>query len=202
MSEVLPPPPVPRKRRLGCLGWGALIVFLLVVGFFILVAIGMHNVGWMQAVSSDELEFQFVPSGPDWITDAANTGTAISDFETKLQNNRAATLTFTANQINNTLGGIFESGHVGLRPIFNFTGNEGEVTLSAATDGISNGSVKGRYLNLDMTFGPKIDSVSKKIQIIPHSMIFTVPTDGKDSQNGAALTKKPLDPSDVPTLSP
>ncbi len=112
-----------------------MIVFLLVVGFFILVAISMHNVGWMQAVSSDELEFQFVPSGPDWITDAANTDTAISDFETKLQNNRAATLTFTANQINNTLDGIFESGHVGLRPIFTFTGSEGEVKLSVAPMG-------------------------------------------------------------------
>ncbi len=48
-----------------------------------------------------------------------------------------------------------------------------------------------------MTFEPKIDSSSKEIQIIPQSMVFTVPTDGKDSQEGDAVSKKPLDPSDV-----
>jgi hypothetical protein len=190
---------------MGCLASGVLIVFLMgciaFIVFAFLVAKGEQEIGWMKAVSSEKVYFQFTPTGVDSVIDAAATDAAINDFEAKLQNGQPSTLKLSDGQINNALDSFFKSKDIGLSPTFTFTGDKAEVTVCVPSDGISNGTVKGRFLNLDMTFTPKFDSSTKKIQLVPLSMFFFTPGEGDGSAGLISMVSQPLDPKNVPDAS-
>jgi hypothetical protein len=177
----------PKKRGLGCLGCGCLVLALLVILFLALVAGGGY-LGYTKIVSLTSTKPAAVPSfeGSDDLYRAAKQ--KLADFDHDLKNHQAATIQLSADEINALIARDPDviKNHIHL--FVTLANNEGRVQTSLPTDAVSHGIIKGRYFNLDASFGLGFDTQTKSVNLIPHALQFgDKDLSGGNADNGAAL---------------
>jgi len=172
MSISTPPPPAPQKKRgLGCLGCGCLILVLIII---IIVAL-MGGAGYLTykkvlAVTSP------APADLPSVTVTDNDYTAVkqklADFNHDVKNHQAATLQLSADEINTLLARDPDAIKNNLHGFVSLTGQEGRLQASMPLDALSQGLVKGRYVNLDLTFEVHFDATTHSVNLIAHALKF------------------------------
>jgi hypothetical protein len=171
MSVSLPPPAPPKKRGLGCLGCGCLVLALLVILFFGLVA-GACYFGYEKMVSFTLPTPASIPSfdGDDNLYQT--TLRKLADFDHDVKNHQAATIQLSADEINVLLARspnvIKNNAHM----FVTFMNNEGRLQASLPTDGVTYGIIKGRYFSTDTSFEVHFDPQTKSVNLIFHTLQF------------------------------
>lgn len=164
-----PPVPPPKKKGMGCLGCGCLVLVLLLVLFLGFVGGGAYLLySKAQELTSATPADIPTPVGGDDIYETARQ--KVTAFNHDVKNNQAATLHLSADEINNLIARnpTFNAAHVHLFVTMN--NSVARMQLSLPTDGVSAGIIKGRYINLDMTFSVHFDTAIKSVHFEPQSI--------------------------------
>ncbi len=172
MSISTTPLPVPPKKSgLGCLGCGCLVLALVVLLFAALVAGGCY-LGYQKVVSLTSPTAAAVPAfnGSDELYQTAKQ--KVADFNHDVKNHQAATIRLSADEINVLITRNPDAGKVNLHAFVSLTNNEGRVQASLPTDTLSQGLLKGRYFNLDASFGVDFDPRTKSVNLFFHALQF------------------------------
>jgi hypothetical protein len=173
MSISTPPPPVrPKKKGMGCLGCGCLILALLVLLVLGLVAgasyLGYRNV--LNLTSTTPSALPAVASTDDLYNSAKQ---KIADFDHDVKNHQAATVQLSPDEINALIARDPTVQKYNIRSYVSFTSDQGRVQMSLPTELLSSGIVRGRYVNLDTSFGINFDPPTRSIILNFHNTSFT-----------------------------
>jgi hypothetical protein len=170
MSISTPPPPVrPKKKGMGCLGCGCLILALLVLLVLGLVAgasyLGYRNV--LNLTSTTPSALPAVASTDDLYNSAKQ---KIADFDHDVKNHQAATVQLSPDEINALIARDPTVQKYNIRSYVSFTSDQGRVQMSLPTELLSSGIVRGRYVNLDTSFGINFDPPTRSIILNFHTL--------------------------------
>jgi hypothetical protein len=164
-----PQPPVKKKSGMGCLGCGCLVLVLLVILFVGLVA-GILYTGYKATLSVTSLTPPAIPTssvGDDVYQGALR---KLADFDHDVRNHQAATVQFSADEINAVLAHDPDMINNQVHVFVSLTDNEGRVQASAPTDGLTHGWIAGRYFSIDTSFEVHLDQLTRSVDVIPHSI--------------------------------
>ena len=172
MSITTPPPPVQQKESgLGCLGCGCAVLFVIFALIVALVA-GSCYYAYTKGYALTSATAADVPifNGSDEIY--KSTQQKLSDFDHDVKNHQAATIHLSADEINTMIAHSPElSAHNG-HAYVSITGDEVHLQGSIPLENLPFGIYKGRYANVDSTFGVEFDASSKQLILLLHSMKF------------------------------
>jgi len=164
-------PPVQKKRGLGCLGCGCLVLALLVILFLAMVA-GVGYLSYKGAVGLTSTTPASVPTfnGSDDLYRTAQQ--KLADLDHNVKNHQAGTVQLSADEINTLIARNPDAGKVNLHAFVTLTNNEARLQASLPTDALSHDILKGRYFNLDASFGVDFDPQVKSVNLILHALQF------------------------------
>jgi hypothetical protein len=169
MSVSTQPPPAPKKRRLGCLGCGCLVLALLAILFLgLITALGYYLYsGAMLITSATPSTVQTFDGGDDIDKSARQ---KLADFDHDLHNHLAATIHLNANEINTLIAHDPDFTKNNIHFFVSLNDNQARVQTSVPTDILSYRWFPGRYLNGDVTFLINFDSASKSLNFTPQNI--------------------------------
>jgi hypothetical protein len=159
-----PPPQVQKKKGLGCLGCGCLILFILAVlaGLFI---VGSTYMGYRSIYALTSPDPVTVPSF-DGGDDAYNAATQkITAFNQNVQTNQPASLQLSADELNTLIARNASLSKLNFKIFVSINDNQAHVQTCLPLDGLLFGLFKGRYLNLDTTFGFNLDTDNRQLRL-------------------------------------
>jgi hypothetical protein len=185
ISTPIPPAP-PRKRGLGCLGCGCLVLVVLGILFVGLVA-GACYLGYTKVLAYTETTPASIPSPQEGDDVFASARQKISDFDHDVKNHQPAKMTLTADEINAMIARNPDLAKNKVRAFVTMTGDQGRVQASLPTDGVSHGLLTGRYANMDMSFELHFDPQTKSVNAIFDALqigdqTLTAPPSGNGNQ--------------------
>jgi hypothetical protein len=156
---------------MGCLGCGCLVLALLAILFVGLVG-GTLYLGYRTALHLTTTTPPAIPSfeGSDDLYQS--TRQKIVDFDHDVKNHQAATIRFTADEINILIARNPDVISSHLHAFVTLSDNEARLQASLPTDALSDGILKGRYFSLDTSFEVHFDQTSKSVNVIPHTLAF------------------------------
>jgi hypothetical protein len=164
-------PPVQKKRGLGCLGCGCVALVLLVILFLALVG-GIGYFGYAKTLSFTSTTPAAIPTFNDSDDLFQSARQKVADFDHDVKNHQAATIQLSADEINSLIDHNPDVAKNNLHAFVTLMNNEGRVQASLPTDALSYGMIKGRYFNLDTSFGVDFDSLTKSVNLIPRTLQF------------------------------
>jgi len=169
--STTPPPAPPKKRGLGCLGCGCLILALLAILLAGLVAGGAY-LGYTKIVGLSSTTPAAIPSfnGSDDVYGAAKQ--KLADFDHDVKNHQAATIQLSADEINSLISRYPDVVNNHIQVFVTLTNNEGRIQANLPTDGLSQGLIKGRYFSLDASFEINFDPQTKSVNLAFHALQF------------------------------
>ena len=170
MSISTTPPPAPSKKRgLGCLGCGCLILALLVILFVCLVG-GIGYWVYTSAVALTSTTSPAIPTfnGSDDLYLSAKQ--KLADFDHDVENHQAATIRLSADEINTLLAHSPDMIKYNIHAFVTLSNNEARVQAGLPTDVLSHGIIKGRYFTLDASFEVLFDPQTKSVNLSFHTI--------------------------------
>jgi hypothetical protein len=168
MSVSLPPAP-PKKRGLGCLGCGCLVLGLLVILFVGLVA-GIGYLGYKKALALTTTTPAAIPSfdgGDDLYQTVLR---KLADFDHDVKNHQAATIQLSSDEINTLIARNPDAIKNNIHAFVTFTDNEARLQASLPTDALSRGLISGRYFSADSSFEVHFDQTTKSVNLTFHAL--------------------------------
>jgi hypothetical protein len=165
------PPAPPKKRGLGCLGCGCLVLFLLVILFLGLVA-GTSYFGYEKMVSLTSTTPAAVPTFDGGDELYASARQKLADFDHDVENHQAATIQLSADEINTLLARSPNVIKNNIHVFVTLTDNEGRIQASLPTDALSHGLLSDHYVNLDTSFEVHFDLQTKSANLTFHALQF------------------------------
>ncbi|MEI9998290.1 MAG: hypothetical protein WDO13_03540 [Verrucomicrobiota bacterium] len=168
MAITTPPPPPKKKSRFGCLGCGCLvlIVILLLIGALIGGAFYAGYKGLYTLTSDTPAAVAPYAGGDDTYNSAEQ---KIAAFNKTFAAHQPSSVQLTADEINALIAHNPAAIRNNVRAHVTFTGSEAhlETTVPSA---LLWGLIKGRYFNIDGTFGLGFDAGSHQVRVDPHSL--------------------------------
>lgn len=181
MTENPPPPSqtAPSRRGLGCFGIGCIVVVAVLLGFGALIAgLGYFGYSKLGALTSmAPTTAQNFDGGNAIYQSAQQKG---NDFQQNLQQNRPATLEFTADELNTLIARDPDFARSQIHLFVSMTGDRGRVEVSLPGSLIPLGLIKDRYFNGNAEFGLGFDPATKNLKIDLHALKIgpdTIPPD-------------------------
>jgi len=162
-------PPVPKKRGLGCLGCGCLVLALLVILFVGLLG-GIGYWIYAEGVALTSTTSPAIPTfnGSDDLYLA--TKQKLADFDHDVENHQAATIQLSADEINVLLARNPDVSKYNIHTHVTLTNNEARLQISLPTDALTHGIIKGRYFTLDTSFEVHFDPQTKSVNLTFHTI--------------------------------
>jgi hypothetical protein len=161
--------PPPKKRGLGCLGCGCVVLALLAVLFFVM----MGSLFYMAHKSIDDFTSTTPPTIPsfDGGDDLyAKARQKLADFDHDVTNHQAATIRLSADELNTLIARNPDVVRNHIHAYVSMTDNEGRLQASFPTGPISHGWVAGRYASFDVSFEVHFDPSAKSVAVTPHTI--------------------------------
>ena len=165
--STTPPPAPPKKRGLGCLGCGCLVLALLVILFLALVA-GIGYLGYTKVVSLTSTTPAAVPSSEGSNDLYLATKQKLADFDHDVQNHQAATIQLSADEINILIARDPEVIKNNIHAFVTLTDDRARLQGSIPTNSFAQGFLKDRYFNFDTTFGLSFNSDTRSLDLALH----------------------------------
>jgi hypothetical protein len=167
--STTPPPAPPKKKGLGCLGVGCIILAVLGLLFLAVVAGGCY-MGYQKVVSLTSTTATDIPSfhGSDDVYNAAQQ--KITAFGHDVANHQAATIQLSADEINTLIARNPEMIRQQARLFVSLANDQVQVQGSIPTDTFVQSILKDRYVNFDTTFGLGFNSDTKSIELSLHHL--------------------------------
>jgi hypothetical protein len=178
----------PKKRGMGCLGCGCLILVLLAILVVGLLA-GLGYMSYTKVVGLTSTTPSAVPAfaGSDDVYNTARQ--KLADFDHDVKNHQAATIHLTADEINTLIARTPEVSKNNIHAFVTFTNNEARVQANLPTDVLSQGMLKGRYFSFDASFVLDFDPQTKSLNLVPHALQFGTQTLISPGSNNEATTR-------------
>jgi hypothetical protein len=188
MSISTTPSSVPQKKRgMGCLGCGCLILVLIaILAAGVIAAISYF--GYKGVVSISSPTPLAVPSfqASDDVYNSARQ--KLDGFDHDVKNHQAATIHLNADEINALITRSPEFTKFNIRAFVTITNDEGRVQANVPTSGLSQGLIKDRYFSLDTSFNLSFDPQTKNILVNFHTLQFGGKSlSGQNGDNAAAM---------------
>jgi hypothetical protein len=161
--------PPPKKRGLGCLGCGCVVLALLAVLFFVMIG----SLVYMANKSIDNLTSTTPPTIPsfDGGDDMyAKARQKLADFDHDVTNHQAATIRLSADELNTLIARDPDVVRNQIHAYVSMTDSEGRVQAGFPTGPISHGWVAGRYASFDVSFEVHLDQSAKSVAVTPHTI--------------------------------
>jgi hypothetical protein len=167
--STAPPPAPPKKRGLGCFGCGCLILALLVILFLSLVG-GSCYFGYQKVVGITSTTPSAIPSfdGGDDVYNAAQQ--KVSAFGHDVVNHQATTIELSADEINTLIARNPDLIQPPPHLFVTLVDDRAQVQGSIPTDALTQGFLKGRYVNFDAAFGLSFNSDTKGLDLTLHHL--------------------------------
>jgi len=163
MSVSLTPPAAPKKKGMGCLACGCVVLVLLAFLFFGLVA-SLTYVLYAQILSHTSAEPSTVQTfdGGDDVYNSAKQ--KLSDFDHDLHAHLAATIHLSADEINTLIAHTPDFDKNKIHLFVTMAHGEATTQISLPVELFTRHYLfKGRYLNAETTFGLNFDSTAKMV---------------------------------------
>jgi hypothetical protein len=167
-TRPLPPPPQ-KKRGLGCLGCGCVVLALIFILFLGLVGSAIYA-GYRTSVGLTSETPPVIPASTGTDELYQSTRQKLADFAHDVKNHQAATVKLSADEVNTLISHTPDITRNNIHAYVTFTGSEGRVQASVPSDDLSYGLIKGRYLSLDTSFEVHFDAQTKMVNLIPHTL--------------------------------
>lgn len=167
MSVTTPPPP--KKRGLGCLGCGCLVLAILAV--LVLGLLGaFFYLGYSQLLALTSPVPLAVPSfdGGDEMYNSARQ--KVVAFDHDLHDHQAATLQLSGDEINTLIARDESFTKNKILLYVTLTDNEAGVQASVPIGHLLHGFLAGRYLNGTSSFGLDFDADAKTLNLALHNL--------------------------------
>jgi hypothetical protein len=169
ISTSAPAQPPPKKRGMGCLGCGCLLLALL-AGLFVVV-IGLLAYGtYSTAMAMSSTTPVTLPTFAGTEDLYARARQKLADFDHDVVNHQAATVSFSADELNSMIAHNPDMSAKHIQAFVSMTDSEARLQSAFPTDGVSRGLITGRYTSFDVSFEVHFDQVTKEVNIIPHSL--------------------------------
>jgi hypothetical protein len=169
--STTPPPAPPKKRGLGCLGCGCLILVLLVILFLGLV--GTIGYGcYAEVIAFTSTTPSAVPSFDGGDELYASARQKLADFDHDVENHQAATIQLSADEINTLLARSPNVIKNNIHAFVTLTDNEGRIQANYPTDAMTDGIIKDRYFSTDTSFEVHFDLQTKSANLTFHALQF------------------------------
>jgi hypothetical protein len=167
--STTPPPAPPKKRGMGCLGCGCLILALLVLLFFGLAG-GALYMGYTKIVGLTSTTPATVPSfdGGDDVYNSAQE--KIRGFGHDVENHQAATIQLSADELNTLIARNPAFIQQKVQLFVTLTNDQAQVQGSIPTNVLIQGILKGRCLNFDTTFSLGFNPDTKSLDLTLHHL--------------------------------
>jgi hypothetical protein len=165
MSITKPPPPTPPKKRgLGCLGCGCLIVALIIILILGLVAVGSY-LSYTKALALTAPTSVSIPAFPNTDDFYIGVKQKLSDFDHDVQNHQAATIRLSSDEINAVLARdpYFDKHKIHI--FVTFVNDVASVQGSVPCDELAHLLFTGRFVNFDSAFGLKLNTDTKNLDL-------------------------------------
>lgn len=169
--STTPPPAPPKKKGLGCLGCGCLLLTLLAILLAGLMG-GIAYWFYSGTIAVTTTTPAAIPSfdGDDDLYQT--TLRKLADFDHDVKNHQAATIQFSADELNVLIARNPNVINNHLHAFVSLSDDEGRVQASIPTDALSDGFLKGRYFNFDASFEVHFDLTTKSINPTFHALQF------------------------------
>ena len=133
---------------------------------------GIGYLGYTKVIGLTSTTPAAVPSfdGTDELYVAAKQ--KLADFNHDVKNHQAATIQLSADEINILIARNPDVIKNHLHAFVTLTGNEARVQASLPTDELSQGLIKGRYVNFDSSFEVHFDPSLKSLGLVFHTLQF------------------------------
>ena len=184
-------PPVPRKRGLGCLGIGCIILALL--GLLAVIIIGsVYYEFHKEVLVLTTVTPPAIPpfNGSDDLYE--RTKQKMSDFVHDLKDHQAATIRLNGDEINVLIARDPDAIRNRIHAFVTLTNNEGRVQAGGPTDVIPFGLIKGRYFAVDASFEVQFDAGLRMVHLIPNDLHLGDPDSGTSLDSTQARSLIPL----------
>jgi hypothetical protein len=165
MSTPPPAPPVQKKRGMGCLGCGCLILVVLAL----LLAALIGGVGYIAYAKINGLttdhppEIQAYDGGDDAYHAISQ---KLADFSQAVNQQKAATLHLNADEINTLIARNPDLKNNKIQAFVTLSDDVAEMQLSASLDNLKLSAFKGRYLYVSTKTGLDFDPQSKAVNLL------------------------------------
>ena len=162
------PPPV-KKRGMGCLGCGCLLLAVLAILFVAMIGLFVYG-AYSTAMGMTTTTPATIPSftGSDDLYE--KTRQKLADFDHDVVNHQAAKVSFSADEINSLLSHNPDMSRNRVQAFVSLTGSAARIQAAFPTDGVSHGWITGRYSSFDVTMEVHFDQVTREVNVIPQSL--------------------------------
>jgi hypothetical protein len=167
--SITPPPAPPKKRGLGCLGCGCLVLVLLVILFVGLVG-GTGYLGYTKILALTTTTPAAIPSFDGGDDLYQNVLRKLADFDQDVKNHQAATIQLSADEINTLIARNPDALKSNIHAFVTLTDNEARLQASFPTDALSRGIITGRYFSADSSFEVHFDLTTKSVNLTFHAL--------------------------------
>jgi hypothetical protein len=167
--STTPLPAPPKKRGIGCLGCGCLVLALLVILFAGLMTGGFY-MGYKKIAGLTSTTPAAIPSfdGGDDVYNAAEE--KIRAFGHDVENHQAATIQLSADELNTLIARNPAFIQQKAQLFVTLTDDQARIQGSIPTNALIQGIFTGRCLNFDTTFGLGFDSDTKSLEVTLHHL--------------------------------
>ncbi len=164
-----PPVPPPKKKGMGCLGCGCLVLVLLLVLLLALVG-GTTYFLYSKAQQLTSSTPADIPTAQGDNTVYESARQKVVTFNQDVKDSKATTLHLSADELNALIARSpsFSAAHV--RLFVTMSDSAVRMQLSVPTDQVSFEMIRGRYLNMDMTFTVRFDTAIKSVHFEPQDI--------------------------------
>lgn len=169
MSIATPPPAPPKKKGLGCLGCGCLIVLAIAALILGLICVGSYSTYHraLALTSPTPTSVTVAPVTDDFYQSVKQ---KLSDFNHDVKNHQPATIQLSGDEINAIIARdpYLSAHHVQMA--VTIEGDQASIQASIPTDVMIQALFTGRYVNFSTTFGADFNSDSKMLNVTLHSL--------------------------------
>lgn len=168
MSTPLPPPPaqpVEKKRGMGCLGCGCLILVILALLLAALIG-GVGYVAYSKLnglTTSEPPLIQAFDGGDDLYQ---STTKKLNDFDQAVQQHQTATLHLNANEINTLIARDPDFKDHNIQAFVTITDDVAEIKMGMPLSALPISIFKGRYLSGSIKSGIDFDPQNKVVNLL------------------------------------
>jgi hypothetical protein len=157
--------PVEKKRGMGCLGCGCLVLVILALLLAGLIG-GVSYVAYKKLdglTTSQPPEIQTYDGGDDLYR---STNQKLTDFNQAIQQHQAATLHLNAYEINTLIGRDPDFKNNKIQVFVTLTDDTAEIKIGASLKALSISILKDRYLSGSVTSGLDFDPQNKVVNLL------------------------------------